>query len=118
MKQGTRGLRGLTERDRFWLRHVRACTRSGEAATEYTKRHGLAVGAYYEAKRRLIGRGALSRAGTTSRPPSVFTQVVAADPGRDRSGGFRIRLPGGALLEWERVPEAATIESLIGRLEG
>lgn len=117
MQKGTGGSPGLTKRDRFWLRHVTACMRSGEPATGYAKRHDLEVGAYYEAKRRLIARGAVPRSGATPSRRSVFTQVVATDPRRDRSGGFRIRLPGGALLEWERVPEAAAIESLIRRLE-
>lgn len=37
----------LTERQRYWLEHVRACDRAGRSTVEYARTHGLESRAMY-----------------------------------------------------------------------
>ena len=39
----------LTEHQRYWLNHVRACEASGKRIAEYAAEHGLGIRAMYEA---------------------------------------------------------------------
>jgi len=50
---GTSRSKELTERDRYWLRHQRACDRSGLSAKAYARKHRLSIHALYQARRRL-----------------------------------------------------------------
>jgi hypothetical protein len=54
--------RDLTERQRAWLKHVRAAESRGEALTDDAKRRGLSVGSLCEAKRRLRQVGVIPAA--------------------------------------------------------
>jgi hypothetical protein len=40
----------LSERQRYWLKHLRAAARKGEPLTAYAERLGLAKSSLYEAK--------------------------------------------------------------------
>ncbi len=104
--------------DGYWLEHVEAWARSGAPATAYAKRAGISIGAFYEAKRRLIARGAWSgSAGVAREQRAGFTRVVArAAPAPEV--GFRVRLPSGATLEWATAPGVAELGALLGRLCG
>ena len=51
---------GLTEREAFWLGHIRACGKGSLKA--YAATHGLDAGALYAAKSRLKRKGALPAA--------------------------------------------------------
>lgn len=53
--------RGLTERQRYWLRHVRACEASGKTAAAYSGTHGLNGRTLYGAKKVLVRKGVLPR---------------------------------------------------------
>ena len=93
----------LTDRDRYWLRHHSACEKSGLTAKAYARRHRLSVDALYEARKRLRGRGALAAA--IERPSKAkpvpgggFARVEVSAAPRPR---YRVRLPNGALVEWE-----------------
>lgn len=104
--------------DGYWLEQVEAWARSGEPATVYAKRAGISVGAFYEAKRRLIARGRWSSsAGASREKRATFARVMAAsEPARE--AGFRVRLPSGATLEWASAPGVAELATLLGRLCG
>ena len=88
----------LTDRQRFWLQHIRRCGSGSLKA--YAEANGLAVSALYEAKSRL------KRAGALARPPARFVRVQ-----RDSSAPTlcRIHLRNGAVVEVaceaERWPE-------------
>jgi hypothetical protein len=103
----------LTERDRFWLEHLKRIEMEGGEAKAYARCHDLSAQALYQAKKRLVERGAWSK--LASAPPRFArVTVVAAPP--VAPGGFRLRLPGGALLEWERPPELAVLTALVDRV--
>jgi hypothetical protein len=102
----------LSERDRFWLQHLKRIEVEGGAAKAYAERQGLSSQALYQAKRRLVARGAWpSPSSSTPR----FTRVGVA-PASLAAGGCRLRLPGGALLEWDRPPELAVLVALVERV--
>ena len=55
----------LTEHQRYWLKHVRACEASGKRITEYATDYGLGVRAMYDGKRVLVKKGVLPRTRAT-----------------------------------------------------
>ena len=65
----------LTEHQRYWLKHIRACEASGKRITEYATDHGLGVRAMYEGKRVLVKKGVLPRTRATR-----FQRAQAVDP--------------------------------------
>ena len=107
---------GLTERDRFWLRHIEASVRSRTPATIYAAEHGLSLGAFYEAKRRLVRRGAVSPAPRRRRVSFAAVQVVP-EARVAEAGPFRLRLSNGAVLEWASAPGIEVLGALIERVD-
>ena len=90
----------LTDRQRFWLEHLRACGSGSLKA--YAEAHGLELGALYEAKSRLKRKGALDAAAPrfarvqcdpASSPPSAPPSVC------------RIHLCNGTVVEVACAPE-------------
>ena len=89
-------LSALTERQRFWLEHLRACGTG--SLKSYAEEHGLDIGALYEAKSRLKRKGALDGA------PTRFARVQCDSPGPSATV-CRIHLRNGALVEVACAPE-------------
>jgi hypothetical protein len=82
----------LTERQRFWLEHLRACG-SGPLKS-YAEAHGLDLRALYDAKARLKRKGILSQ------PPSP--RLVRAERAREEiasSGYCRVHLRNGTAVD-------------------
>ena len=48
----------LSDRQRYWLEHVRACDTAGQSTLEYSKAHGLESRAMYKARQLLVEKGA------------------------------------------------------------
>ena len=91
--------RTLTSRQREWLRHLRACHRTGSRVKDYAAEHGIPVQSLYQATKRLRKRGVLAPSGRRICTPKGFVKVaMAAAPGDLRSA-WRIRLPGGTVFE-------------------
>jgi len=110
-KRGSDAGSGLSGRDAFWLKHARACEAAGAVAAEYAARHGLSVGAFYEAKRRLTRRGAWEV--RQRRAGSSFARVMVREPAPGETA-VRVHLPGGAVIEWSSSP---ALESLVWLIE-
>lgn len=47
----------LTERQQFWLEHLRACAKANQTTKDYAQAHGLSVKAMYSARKDLAQRG-------------------------------------------------------------
>ena len=105
---------GLTDRDRFWLRHIEASTRSRTPATIYAIEHGLSLGALYEAKRRLVRRGAVPSASRRERVSFAAVQVAEE---LQEAGPFRLHLASGAVLEWASAPGIEILGALIEQVD-
>ena len=79
----------LTERQRFWLEHLRACGVGSLKA--YAEANGVSVSALYEAKSRFKRLGLL---GSAKAPRFTRVEAAAAPPTL-----CRVRLPNGASVE-------------------
>ena len=91
--------RNLTKKQRAWLRHLRACRRSGSRVKDYAAEHGIPVQSLYQAAKRLRARGVLEPSGRRASVPASFVKVaVGAAPPELRSA-WRIRLPSGTVFE-------------------
>lgn len=108
----------LTPRQREWLGHLRACSRSGETVRAYAKRHRLSEHGMYQAAKDLRERGALPaprrrRSPKQSSPtfmkiasaPAVSSIAIAPSP-------WRVRLPNGVVVEGTEVLSPAWLEAL------
>ena len=119
VKRGAAGPESaLTARQREWLRHLRACERSGETIQGYAARRGLSVQSLYQAGKRLRRRGVL--ASRSERRPIAHSFVKVAVAARPVEAGaaavWRIRLPGGVVFESSAPFESEALVSLLERL--
>ena len=55
----------LTDRQKYWLEHVKACDASGKAIADYTREQGIDLKSMYAGKRNLVQKGILPRTRTT-----------------------------------------------------
>lgn len=110
--------RGMTERQRARLRHVRSAESRGEALTDYAKRLGLSVGSLYEAKRRLREVGVIPAArketATKTRAARFVELAVHSGPMAATGTSLRIQLPNGTVLEWNEAPQGEALRDLFG----
>lgn len=90
------------------LARIRTCEKSGESLKAYAERNGLSVHALYQAKKAARQAGLLpphrrSDSKPARRPkrckPARFVEAVATPLARERGPAWRLRLPGGEVLE-------------------
>ncbi len=105
--------RDLSERQRYWLEHLRAAEGQGEPVKSYAKRLGLSESSLYEAKRRLRACGVIAAVAKRTTPSPGFARVAVSDPSRPPCS-LRVRLGSGALLEWSQAPQGDALRELIG----
>ena len=86
----------LTDRQRFWLEHLRACGSGSLKA--YAEAHGLELGTLYEVKSRLKRMGALDA------PATRFSRVQCETPSAPPSV-CRVHLCNGTVVEVACAPE-------------
>lgn len=103
----------LTERQQFWLDHLRACARTRQSLKSYAAEHGLDIGALYEAKSRLKRKGVLSPA-----PMSPgFVRVERSSFAGAVVPLCRVHLRNGTVVELACPPEHwAGLLALAGKL--
>lgn len=95
----------LTERQREWLEHLRACQLGEETIGAYARRRGISAGSLYQAAsvlRRLGILPAATRSSGSGRPRGAPPRFVALRAVRTSEGGapsWRARLPNGVVLE-------------------
>ena len=104
----------LTDRDRYWLRQQELWAKSKLSAKEYARKHKLSIYAFYQARKRLRAIGALDAAPprspkAKSQPSGGFARVEVP---ATREPRYRVRLPNGALVEWEGASGADLAEVL------
>ena len=88
----------LSERQREWLRHLRACERSGETIRQYGERKGLSVHRLYSARKRLRGLGISF--GSPRRSCGVSFAKVTLGEAAVGPASWRVHFPNGAVVEW------------------
>ena len=98
----------LTERETFWLEHLRAC---GEGSLKaYAEAQGLDVRALYDAKARLKRKDALPTLG-----PARLVRVERTGHGGAETAYCRVHLANGVAVEVRCAPEhwASLFASLV-----
>ena len=104
--------KGLSERQRYWLKHIRTGERAGEPLKTYAKRLGLSVHSMYEAKRRLRSYGLVAPAPQRGARRPAFARVAVAEAVR-APASLRVRLASGSVLEWSEAPQGDALRELV-----
>ncbi len=114
MRQRPKAEKDLTERQRHWLKHLRAAERTGEPVKTYAERLGLSEHSMYEAKRRLRVLGVIAPVTRRKAPAARFTRVSVARSESVPVASLRVRLSSGAVLEWSEAPQGDALRELVG----
>lgn len=100
----------LTERQRFWLRHLRACEVSGQTSIDYAKAHGLKVKSLYSARKALAEKGALP---PTPPPVNGFQRIKVAGNPRAGERQWHVQLPNGLAVSFDGKVDADTLSLVL-----
>jgi hypothetical protein len=96
----------LTERQRHWLEHLRACDASGKGIAGYAAAHGLDVKAMYAGKKVLVKKGVLPRT-----RPSRFQRAEVKGP--VHGSAWRIQLPNGLSVTFSGAVDARALGTVL-----
>jgi len=96
----------LTDRQRYWLEHIRACETSGKGVAEYAVAQGLDAKAMYAGKKVLVKKGIMPR---TRRSRFQRAQVMA--PVSDSA--WCVQLPNGLLVVFSGTVDAKTLSTVL-----
>lgn len=106
----------LTRKQREWLRHLRACHRSGSRVKDYAAKHGIPAQSLYQAAKRLRARGVLEPSGRRASVPPGFVKVAAGAAPPELRSAWRIRLPSGTVFESTTPLSGQDLLTLLERL--
>ena len=96
----------LTERQQYWLKHLRACEAAGKTTIDYARAHGINVRTLYSARK------ALAEKGTLPSPQAIRFQKVQTSTSQD--GSWRIQLPNGVVVAFGGEFDASTLSRVLG----
>ena len=105
----------LTERQAYWVEHLRACASCGLTSKAYAEKHGLSVHALYQARKEFRRRESLA---SPPNEPSVTFAKVRVEPSVARGGWWRVRFPNGSLIELEAPREPGEQVHLLQAVAG
>lgn len=92
----------LTERQQYWLQHIRACDAAGQTTIDYARAHSINVKSMYSARKGLAEKGTLPHP-----EPSRFQRAQLAGGSLDSQ--WQVRLPNGAVVAFSGTVNAATL---------
>jgi len=113
-RRGSKVEQDLSERQRYWLAHLRKAEQRGEPLKAYAKRLELSKSSLYEAKRRLRACGLIAPAIPHRSATRGFARVAMATREASAAISLRVRLASGAVLEWREAPQGDALRELIG----
>jgi len=96
----------LTEKQRHWLEHLRACEAAGQGVAAYAAAQGLDARAMYAGKKTLVKKGVLPR---TRRSRFQRVQVKDAVPATT----WRIQLPNGLSVAFSGTVDTRTLSTVL-----
>jgi hypothetical protein len=97
----------LTEHQRRWLEHLRACEASGKGIAAYASEHGIDAKAMYAGKKVLVKKGVLPRTHRRRR----FQRAQLKDP--VAGSAWRIQLPNGLSVAFSGAVDARTLSTVL-----
>jgi len=99
----------LTERQQYWLMHLRACEAAGKTTIDYARAHGINVKTLYSARK------ALAEKGTLPRPQAIRFQKVQTPAGHTGTDSqYRIQLPNGVMVAFGGEFDVSTLSRVLG----
>lgn len=99
----------LTERQQYWLKHLRACEAAGKTTIDYAKAHGINVKTLYSARKALAEKGTLPR-----RQAARFQKVQTPTNQSNPDSQWRIQLPNGVVVAFGGDVDASTLSLVLG----
>ena len=96
----------LTDKQRHWLEHLRACEVSGKGIAAYAAEHGLDVKAMYTGKKTLVKKGVLPR---TRQRRFARAQVKATVT----DTAWRVQLTNGVSVAFSGTVDAKTLSTVL-----
>lgn len=101
----------LTEKQTFWLEHVKACAASGKLMRAYAQANELSVSAFYSWKKILRRKGVIGDPQLDETP--LFRKAVVSDYRTERC---RVLLPSGLVLEFDGGTDPLWVGALLRAL--
>ena len=96
----------LTERQRYWLKHIKASNACGQTIAEYAAEHGVTAQAMYAGKKILVKKGVLP-----AMQPARFQRVRIIEA--PLSSQWRIGLPNGVSVAFAGEVDARTLTTVL-----
>ena len=96
----------LTERQRFWLKHIQACEASGKSIAAYSAEQGIVARAMYGGKKVLVKKGMLP-----ATRPARFQRVQVVEA--TLSSQWRIGLPNGVSVAFVGEVDAQSLTAIL-----
>jgi hypothetical protein len=97
----------LTERQRYWLKHIQACEASGKTVADYALAQGINAKAMYAGKKELVKKGVLPR----KRPPLFQRARIAGSMAV--ANEWRIVLPNGVVVVFSGAVDSRTLTTVL-----
>ena len=98
----------LTARQRYWLKHIRACDAAGQTSVDYAQAHGINVKSLYSARKALAEKGTVP-----PKPPTRFQEVQVVGGNRDSDSQWHVQLPNGLAVSFGGTVDAATLSLVL-----
>jgi len=96
----------LTERQSYWLKHIRACEASGKSIADYAVDHDINVKTMYAGKKMLVKKGILPRTRSNRFQRAQLPRMAV-------SHDWRIHLPNGVSVTFSGVVEAQALSTVL-----
>jgi hypothetical protein len=94
----------LTERQQYWLKHIRACEAGNMTTIDYAREHDLKAKSMYSARKALAENGVLPAV-----PDSPFHKVQVASASVPVGSQWQVQLPNGTSVSFGGPIDAATL---------
>jgi len=99
----------LTERQQYWLKHLRACDAAGQTSIKYARANGINVKTLYSARKALAEKGTLP-----PRKAISFQKVQTHTSQSNLDSQWRIQMPNGVVVAFGGEFDARTLSMVLG----
>lgn len=96
----------LTERQQYWLNHIRACEASGKSIADYAVEHEISAKTMYAGKKMLVKKGILPRTRSNRFQRAQISSIAV-------NHDWRIQLPNGVSVVFSGAVEAHTLRTVL-----
>ena len=98
----------LTERQQYWLKHIRACDAAGQTSIDYARTNGINVKSLYSARKALAEKGTLP-----PRKAISFQKVQTPGDHSRRDNQWRIQMPNGVVVAFGGQLDSSTLSLVL-----